>query len=131
MGNKQSRTIDEFIHSCRLGDWKPPRTDKQLTWKEIKSLSARAIRVAETESEYWQQLQSESDRNSKSAKEELQKKHRQFMDESWRLYEQLMIQCWGWVEYGEKPRSVKIHERNYSGHIFCNPDYSTVPRNAR
>lgn len=69
----------------------------------------RDRRVATTESEYWRHSQSNSIRTSKSDNEGLQRKHEQLWDESKRLYEQLMMQCWPWVEYGEKLRSVRIH----------------------
>lgn len=110
MGRKRTRTIDNFIYERGLGDWKPPRPDKQLSWEAIRALYGRAIRVAKTDSEYWGQSQSDSYSTSKLDKEELQKKCTQLRDESQRLYEELMMQCWGWVEHGEKLRSVRIHD---------------------
>jgi len=70
----------------KLGGWKTPQPQRQLSWKEIKALYQKAVTLA---------------KNIETP--EIESEYRC-------VEEEIMIACLSWTKHGKKPLAVRIHD---------------------
>ena len=46
MARKRYRTMDDFISHKKLGGWKAPKPERELSWSEIKALYTTALTLS-------------------------------------------------------------------------------------
>ena len=86
MRHKQYRTIDDFLSHEKLGGWKTPEPERQLSWNEIKELYRKAVTLVKT-------------RETPNSESEYR-----------RVEEKIMMSCLSWTKHGKKPLAVRIHD---------------------